>query len=88
MAGVDFTLTPSLKLEVGYRYLNLGSISTGDSRCLAGVAGGAFSSTSCFGGVANRLQSRNNLTSNDIRVGLLWTLGEPAATASPLVARE
>lgn len=87
MAGVDFTLTPNLKLEVGYRYMNLGSFSTGASSCLAGVSGAAFSNTSCFGGVSNRLQSRNSLTSNDIRIGLLWTLGEPAEPVRPLAAR-
>jgi opacity protein-like surface antigen len=86
MAGLDFILTPNLKLELGYRYLNLGSIATGGSNCLAGATGGVFSTANCNGGVSNHIQSRNTLASNDIRIGLLWTLGEPAPPA-PIVTR-
>ena len=52
MAGLDFNVSPNLKLELGYRYLNYGSIGTGGSNCLAGNSGGTFSNVNCNGGVA------------------------------------
>ena len=36
MAGVDYDVSPSLKLEFGYRYLNYGSIAAGGSDCRCG----------------------------------------------------
>ena len=87
MAGLDFALTPNLKLELGYRYLNLGKIATGGSNCLAGASGGVFSA-SCNGGVSSFIQSRGAIASNDIRIGLLWTLGEPAPPSQPVVTRD
>jgi opacity protein-like surface antigen len=77
MAGIDFNITPNLKLEFGYRYLNYGSITTGWSNCLAGASGGTFSSVNCNGGVGNVISSRNTLASNDFRLGLIYTLGGP-----------
>ena len=55
MAGLDFNISPNLRLEMGYRYLNYGSIGTGGSNCLAGAGGGTFSAQNCSGGVPNRL---------------------------------
>src|SRR5271163_169884 len=40
MGGVDFNVTQNLKLELGYRYLDYGKISTGTSNCLNGTGGG------------------------------------------------
>ncbi len=87
MAGLDFALAPNLKLELSYRYLNLGGFSTGGSNCLAGTAGGVFSAQNCNGGVSNHIESRNSLASNDIRIGLLWMLGAPPPPPAPVVAR-
>ncbi len=87
MAGLDFALAPNLKLELGYRYLNLGKIATGGSNCLAGASGGVFSAN-CNGGVSSFIQSRGAIASNDIRIGLLWTLGEPAPPSQPVVTRD
>ena len=74
---------PNLKLEFGYRYLNYGSIGTGGSNCLAGNNGGTFSAANCNGGVVNYISSRNTLASNDFRLGLIYTLGEPLPTPAP-----
>ena len=87
MAGLDFNVTPNLRLEMGYRYLNYGSIGTGGSNCLAGAGGGTFSLQNCSAGVANHLYTHNTLASNDIRVGLIWLLGEPVAAPGPIVTR-
>jgi opacity protein-like surface antigen len=87
MAGLDFNISPNLRLEMGYRYLNYGSIGTGGSNCLAGGGGGTFSVQNCSGGVPNRLYTHNTLASNDIRIGLIWLMGEPAAAPAPIVTR-
>jgi opacity protein-like surface antigen len=76
MAGVDFDVSPNLKLELGYRYVNYGSITTGGSNCLAGESGGTFSTANCNGGVANTISSRNKLASNDFRLGVIYLIGE------------
>jgi opacity protein-like surface antigen len=71
MAGVDYDLAPNLKLELGYRYLNYGSITTGDSNCRA-----TFSAAYCSAGAVNSISFRNRLASNDFRLGLIYLIGE------------
>jgi opacity protein-like surface antigen len=83
MAGLDFNISPNLRLEFGYRYLNYGSIGTGGANCLAGNNGGTFSAANCSGGVANYISSRDTLASNDFRLGLIYTLGGPLPTPAP-----
>ncbi len=73
MAGVDYDLTPNLKLELGYRYLNYGSITTGDAKC--GFA------LSAYCGSASTISSRNRLASSDFRLGLIYFIGGPAVAA-------
>lgn len=86
MAGLDFDVTQNLRLELGYRYLNMGKISSGASNCLNGTgAGNGFSIANC-GGSANYVSSTNTLASNDFRVGLIWMLGE-APPEAPLVRK-
>ena len=75
-AGFDFDIAPNLKLEASYRYLNLGSIALGGLHCAAG----------CGGAVA--ASSRGALVSNDIRIGLIWLVGEPQLAPAPVVARD
>lgn len=77
-AGVAYDVTPNLKLELAYRYINLGDAETGTiikydnsgCRCLA-----------------YRLK---NLDSHDVKVGMRWALNAaaPAAfPAAPIMAR-
>ena len=79
---------PNLRLELGYRYLNYGSITTGGSNCLSGSAGGTFTNLNCSGGVANYVSSRNTLASNDFRIGLLYLIGDPnSAPPAPIMTK-
>ena len=80
-AGFDFDLAPNLKLEVSYRYLNLGSIAVGGLHCFPGAQ-------ACLGGAGVAASSRNALASNDLRVGLIWLIGEPQPAPRPVVARD
>ncbi len=78
MAGLDFDIAPNLKLELSYRYLDLGPFAVGRVHCSPAAAG-------CAGGaVAPR--SRGTLVSNDVRIGLVWLVGEPASPG-PVVTR-
>jgi opacity protein-like surface antigen len=76
MAGLDFDISTNLKLELGYRYLNYGSIPTGGLNCLGGKSGGTFNNVNCSGGVANYVSSHNTLASSVFRLGLIYTLPE------------
>jgi len=87
MTGFDFNVTQNLKLEFGYRYLNLGKYVSGASSCLNGSgAGGGFSTGSCGG--SDYYLKTNRLASNDFRIGLIWMLGgETPQSPAPLVRK-
>jgi opacity protein-like surface antigen len=87
MAGLDFALTPNLRLEIGYRYLDLGAFATRGANCAVGGLGGSFGVGNCVGGVGQPVASRRTLASNDIRIGLIWTLGEQASPSPAIAAR-
>ena len=65
MAGVSYDVAPNVKLEAGYRYLNMGKVTsgTGCPTCPAGVTVGM-----------------NKIDSHDVKFGVRWLLGsaEPA----------
>ena len=75
MAGLDYNITESLKLELGYRYLDRGTIRSGSSNCVAGSL-----SIGVCGGSASHISSSNTLASSDFRIGLIWTIGETLLT--------
>lgn len=86
MAGVGLDITQNVKLDLGYRYLNLGKMQTGLSNCLNGTGSG--SGFSCTG---HSLSSSNTLASNDFRIGLRWMLsdvGAPAPQPLPPLVRK
>ncbi len=71
MAGLDYTINPNLKMELGYRYLNMGATKSGVIACTIPA------------GCPNEVH-RYNLASNDFHLGMLWTFGgyaqaQPAA---------
>ena len=80
MAGLTFNVTKNLDLDLGYRYLNYGKVSTGVSQCLSGAGGAAFSAANCNGG-GYTIASSNSLASSDFRIGLRWMLGDSPAPA-------
>ena len=76
MAGLDFAVTQNLTLEVGYRYLNLGNVSTGAIIC--------SSASSCPYEVQHF-----KLASNDIRLGFRYAFSDitPLPPRAPIIAR-
>ena len=83
MTGLSFNVTQNLKLELGYRYLDYGKFTSGASHCLNGTGtGGGFSAGAC-GGSSYVVYSKNDLASNDFRIGLRWMIGEEPAYPPP-----
>jgi len=80
-AGLDFDLAPNLKIEASYRYLDLGPMAVGGLHCLPGAP-------TCIGGAGVAAASRNALASNDLRIGLIWLIGDPPPAPQPVVARD
>ncbi len=74
MAGLAYDVLPNAKLEIGYRYLNLGSIQSGTAGC-----GAACTSS---------LRIRE-IDSHEVRFGMRWMLGghQQVAAAEPLPPR-
>lgn len=71
MAGVGYDVTQNVKLELGYRYLNLGKISSGNYSCIAPCGTYALEAKA--------------LDSHEFRFGMRWMFGGPtyAAAAAP-----
>ena len=74
MAGIDFAITQNLSLELGYRYLNMGSASSGVIACQ--------NTWSC----PNEVQ-HYRLSSNDIRLGFRYTFADYAPPQMPLIRK-
>jgi opacity protein-like surface antigen len=71
MAGVSADVAPNWKLDVGYRYLNMGKYQSGTYVCAAPC------------GTPYSLQGRN-LDAHEVRVGLRWMLGGPVVASAPV----
>lgn len=72
MAGVSYSITPNWKLDVGYRFLSMGKMTSAGIQCVAGCT--------------HEIQSFN-LFSNDVRVGLRYVFAEVPPPAPPLVTK-
>lgn len=70
MAGVGVDVTKNIKLELGYRYLNMGRAETGYAE-LSGLAGNAP-------GLAMRIKE---IDSHDFRLGMRWMLNGDCCAA-------
>ena len=84
MAGLSFDVTQNLKLDLGYRYLDLGKFSSGRMNCLNGSGAG-----SGFGCAEPSIASKRDVAYNDFRIGLRWMIGEAsyAPQQMPLVRK-
>ncbi|HTJ01269.1 MAG TPA: opacity family porin, partial [Methylovirgula sp.] len=76
MAGLSYAVTPNLRLELGYRYLDMGNASTGTIVCTNTAA------------CSNEVQ-HFHLASQDIRLGMRWMFADipPVAPQLPLVSK-
>lgn len=79
MAGVSYAISPNLKFEVAYRYLDMGDIKTGNIVCQN------------TGACGNEVQNIS-LASQDIKLGMRWMFTdiapEPAVYAPPPIIRK
>ena len=73
MAGFAYNLTPNLKLDFGYRYLDEGSLKANAIAC---------SAQPCF-----YETQKYHLTSNDIRLGLRYQFADFVPYTRPVIAR-
>ena len=69
-AGVAYDVTPNFKVEVAYRYLNLGDAKTGTVRTYLGTC------TQCAPFEFKEIDS------HDVKIGMRWLLGAPVLAAS------
>lgn len=67
-AGLGYAVSPNLKLELGYRYLNMGDVKTGVVDCLP----------SCNPSLKT-IYKLKEVESHDFKVGMRWMLGGPVA---------
>lgn len=75
MAGISYDLTPNLKLDVGYRYLDMGRFSSNPIECTVN------------GGCPHEIQSYK-LTSHDVRVGLRYMFADNVPYIQPPLIRK
>jgi opacity protein-like surface antigen len=71
MTGLDFNITPNLKMEIGYRYLDMGRITSNPIICEQ--VSGCFFEKQTF-----------KLASNDIRIGFRYMFADFAPPAPPV----
>jgi opacity protein-like surface antigen len=76
-AGLAYKVSNNFTVELAYRYLDLGSAVTGNTNF-------AFSSPGVLG---THAWTVNNLTSQDLRVGLRWTCCDVAPPPPPLIRK-
>ena len=74
-AGVAYSITPNLALDLAYKYLDLGEIHTGTRGTVLGVAGPVTA-------------TKADLQAHTVTLGVRWTFGAPPAPppAAPVAA--
>jgi opacity protein-like surface antigen len=73
-AGLAYRVTPNVTLELAYSYVNLGDGQTGVASTFDGSAGG-------------HVFKFNNITSQDLMLGVRWNLDSPQVYAPPLIRK-
>ena len=74
MAGLALNVTPNLKIELGYRYLDMGNINSNPIQCLQPQ--GCWQERHSF-----------DLASQDVRLGLRYAFVGAPAPMGPLVTK-
>ena len=74
-AGLAYRVTPSVTIELGYSYLNLGDATTG------------FNSNFGGGPTPQFPWTMRGITSNDFTIGVRWNLDSPQIYAPPLIRK-
>lgn len=69
-AGLAYDVTPNFKVELAYRYLNLGEAKTGQINCFCGATYSAL--------------KVKDLDSHDIKIGMRWLLNAPPPAPLPM----
>jgi opacity protein-like surface antigen len=73
-AGLAYKVSPNMTVELGYSYLNLGDGTTGVDTTFDHSAGG-------------HVFKFNNITSQDLMLGVRWNLDSPQVYAPPLIRK-
>ncbi|QGM46953.1 outer membrane protein [Methylocystis heyeri] len=74
MAGLALNVTPNFKVELGYRYLDMGSLTSNPISCISPT--GCWRETHSF-----------HLASNDLRLGFRYAFNEPPMPVRPLITK-
>jgi opacity protein-like surface antigen len=69
-AGLAYKVTPNVTLELAYSYVDLGNGTTGVASTFDGSSGG-------------HVFKFNNITSNDVKLGVRWNFDSPQVYAPP-----
>jgi opacity protein-like surface antigen len=73
-AGLAYQISPNVTLELAYSYVNLGSGTTGVISDFTGFQAG-------------HVMKFNDITSNDLKLGVRWNFDSPPVYAPPLVTK-
>jgi opacity protein-like surface antigen len=73
-AGLAYQINPNVTLELAYSYVNLGSGTTGVISDFTGFQAG-------------HVMKFNDITSNDLKLGVRWNFDSPPVYAPPLVTK-
>ena len=79
-AGLSYAVTNSFKVELGYRYLNMGSAQTAEVLCGAAGCGAP-------GGGPRAYYHLRNIDSHDLKIGVRWMLQPEPVYQPPLMRR-
>ena len=74
MAGLSLNVTPNLKMELGYRYVDMGSITSNPIQCAS--PNGCYRETQGF-----------HVASQDVRLGFRYAFGVAPPPMGPLVTK-
>jgi opacity protein-like surface antigen len=79
-AGLAYNVTNNVKLELAYRYLNMGDVQTQTIDC---------ASAGCATGGPRAFYNMTNFDSHDIKIGMRWMLAPdvPVYAPSPTLSR-